>query len=242
MRNRVIIILVLGSFCASSQSFFKGAGIFGAGTSSKHEYRNADTDKKDTSYIFDHFYPQTHISKEFINWGAGVFLEMGLQRVRWQTELEYVNKGASEMPFAPPGMQYTGDRTGSYVANKMTYIQWNNYLKFFNPIFNASHWYFMAGIRLEYLFRRSAPVFPEYTSQFPQFWFSGDLGAGLEFPLAGRINWFVEGHWNPDIIPHKHGNTAIRSRTFEARLGLVLRPRKRKIDDCNVPRYKGPAY
>src|SRR3954469_12515755 len=148
MTKRVLLILIsITSLSAGAQSFFKGVGIFGSVTSSKHEYRNADTDKKDTTYVPEHFYPQTHISKEFINWGAGIFLELGLQRIRWQTELEYINKGAQEMPFGPDGYQYTGDRTGVYQPNKMTYIEWNNYLKFFNPLGRHSYWYYMAGIR-----------------------------------------------------------------------------------------------
>jgi hypothetical protein len=242
MKLRLLIIAALISTFAGAQGIFKGIGIFGSVTSSKHEYRNTDTDKKDTTYVYEHFYPQTHISKELINWGAGLFIELGKEKVRWQTELEYINKGAKEMPFGPPGFFYTGDRTGTYLTNKLTYIQWNNYLKFFYPAFNASSWYWMAGIRAEYLFKNTSVVFPEFSLAFPKFWFSGDLGLGYEFPIAGRISGFVEGHWNPDIIPHRTNNTKIRSRTFELRVGVVLRPRKRRIDDCNAPRYKGPAY
>jgi hypothetical protein len=242
LKRALIFFLLTGFLTIRSQSFFKGVGIFGSVTSSKHEYRNADTDKKDTSFVFEHYYPQTHISKEFINWGAGIFVEFGLDRLRWQTELEYINKGAQEMPFAPPGAQYSGDRTGSFSPNKLTYIEWNNYLKYYRPLFSSWHWYLMGGVRLEYLFRSAPTVFPEYSGAFPKFWFSGDLGAGLEFPLVKRISMFVEGHWNPDVISHRHGNTKIRNRTFELRVGLVLRPRKRRIDDCNAPVYKGPAY
>jgi hypothetical protein len=101
----------------------------------------------------------------------------------------------------------------------------------------------MVGVRLEYLFKRSATTYGDVIAAFPKFWFSGDLGLGYEFPVTERIGVFVEGHWNPDIIPHKYnGNTNVRARTFEARLGLTLRPRKRRIDDCNAPVYKGPAY
>jgi hypothetical protein len=242
MRAAGPILLLVVSLSGGAQSLFKGFGIFGAVTSSKHEYLNTDTHNKDTTYQVSAFYPQTHISKEFINWGAGIFLELGRERIRWQTELEYVNKGAKEMPFAPPGFYFTGDRTGTYLTNKLTYIQWNNYLKFYYPLFNAAHWYIMPGIRIEYLFQQSTPVFPEYSGAFPKFWFSGDLGLGYEFPLVKRISAFVEGHWNPDVISHNHGNTKIRNRTFELRVGLVLRPRKRRIDDCNAPIYKGPGY
>jgi hypothetical protein len=245
MKRSLLIIIVLSSLYADAQKWIKGVGVFGSVTSNKHSYKNPDTGKKitDTAYVREHFYPQTHISKEFINWGAGIFLEIsGREDIRWQTELEYINKGAKEMPFGPPGFDYTGDRTGSYGTNKLTYIQWNNYLKFYYPIFASAHWYFMAGVRLEYLFKNSPTVFADAVASFPKFWFSGDLGLGYEFPLAKRLSAFTEYHWNPDIITHKYLTTNIRARTHELRVGLVLRPRKRRIDDCNAPVYKGPAY
>jgi len=242
MKKIILFITLLISLQTSAQKLFKGVGVFGALTISKHEYRNKDDDQKsDTPFVYNRFYPQTHISKEFLNWGAGVFLEMSRSsNVRWQTELAYINKGANEMQVTN---YVTGERTGVYTSNKLTYIQWNNYLKFYNPIFYNAHWYFMAGIRLEYLFRNKATAFPEVVAKFPKFWFSGDLGLGYEFPVTEKIGVFVEGHWNPDIIPHKfQNNTNIRARTIELRVGVTYRPRKRRIDDCNAPVYKGPAY
>lgn len=245
MRKILLFVLVCNFFAVHSQKgfkkFYKGVGVFGALTISKHQYNNLDTDKKDTNYVYKHFYPQSHISKEFFNWGAGIFLELGRRdNMRWQTELEYANKGAQEMGLVNI---YTGERTGVYTKTKLTYIQWNNYLKFYNKIFYASYWYWMAGVRLEYLFKKSASVYTDVVNTFPKIWFSGDLGLGYEFPITEKIHFFTEGHWNPDIISHKYnGNTKVRARTFEIRAGLVLRPRKRKIDDCNAPVYRGPAY
>lgn len=241
MKKLVLFILLGFCFQGNTQKLFKGAGVFGALTMSKHEYKNLDTDKKDTSFVYQHFFPQSHVSKEFFNWGAGIFLELSRrENVRWQTELAYINKGANEMALINP---YTGSRTGIYERNKLTYIQWNNYLKFWNPASFGAHWYFMAGVRLEYLFRRSATVYPEVVAAFPSFWFSGDLGLGYEFSITERFGVFTEVHWNPDIIPHKYNeNTRVRARTFEARAGITYRPRKRRIDDCNAPVYKGPAY
>ena len=100
----------------------------------------------------------------------------------------------------------------------------------------------MAGVKLEYLFRKSVVVFPEVANSFPTFWFSGDLGVGYEFPLFKKFSAFIETHWNPDVIRHTHDNVKARNRTFEVRGGIVMRPRKRRIDDCNAPVYKGPAY
>lgn len=245
MRKLLLILLIAFSFTGLSQKgfkkIFKGVGVFGALTVNKHQYNNLDTDKKDTNFVYSSYYPQSHISKEFINWGAGIFLELSKREdIRWQTELAYVNKGAKEMGLTDI---YTGERTGVYSNNKLTYIQWNNYAKFYNPIFYSAHWYFLAGVRMEYLFKSTPTVYADVIATFPKFWFSGDLGAGIEFPITKKISVFTEGHWNPDIISHKYnGNTKVRARTFEVRAGLVLRPRKRRIDDCNAPVYKGPAY
>ena len=203
----------------NAQKLFKGVGVFGALTVSKHEYNNLDTDKKPgNDSILKYFNPESHLSKEFLNWGAGVFLELSRRDdIRWLTELEYANKGAQEMALVNP---ISGERSGSYSANKLTYIQWNNYVKFYNPIFYDKHWYFMAGVRLEYLFKKSASVYPEVINAFPKFWFSGDVALGYEFPIAKKISAFVETHWNPDILTHKYnGNTNVRARTFEARVG-----------------------
>lgn len=243
MKKTIAFFLFSVALQSPAQSFLKGYGVFFSGTSSKHEYNNTDTDKKNDSIIDpSYFYPQTHISKERISWAAGLFAEFGRERVRWQTELAYTNKGAKEMPFAAPGFYFTGDRTGTYQANKYSYIQWNNYLKFFYNAGGGTNWYWMAGVRGEYLFRQSTPVFSDFSGNFPKFWFSGDVALGYEFPLVRRIHIFVEGHWNPDIIPHQQANTRIRARTFELRTGIVIRKKKRAIDDCNAPRYNGPAF
>jgi len=241
----ICFFLILTTFL-NAQKIFKGFGFFGSLTQSAHYYKNFDTDKKNNDSAFkyfpEYFYPQSHISKEFFNWGAGCFLELGKEKLRWQTELEHANKGANEMEVTEP---ISGERSGSYIPNKYTYIQFNNYAKFYRKIGNAN-WYFMPGLRLEYLFQTSISVFTPFSADFPKFWFSGDLALGYEFKLIKNISAFVEYHWNPDIIAHNHTNkstiTSIRNRTLETRFGLVFRKKKRKIDDCNSPIYKGPTY
>ncbi|MBX3164057.1 MAG: hypothetical protein KF900_06210 [Bacteroidetes bacterium] len=219
----------------------KGIGVFGAITQSAHYYNNTETvQKMDTPFVYNRFYPQSHISKELFRWGAGVFIELSRrERVRWQTELEYCNKGAQEKELLNA---FTGARSDTWQKNKYSYLQWNNYLKFYNPIGYNAHWYLLLGVRLEYLLRKNTPVFSDVSSNFPRFWFSGDVGLGYEFPVYKRFSGFVEFHWNPDIISHTHELTKIRNRTFELRVGAVMRPRKRSIDDCNTPRYNGPNY
>ncbi len=240
MKKLILILAVMAAWQTRAQ-FFKGVGIFGALTQSAHYYENTTQDQKlDTPFVFSRFYPPSHVSKEFFNWGAGIFLEFSrLDNIRWQTELEYTHKGAKERELLNA---FTGERSSGFGVNKYTYIQWNNYLKFYNPIGLSSHWYAMAGVRLEYLFKSSASVFTPVSSDFPKFWFSGDVALGYEFPLFKKISAFVEYHWNPDVIRHKHDNIKVRNRTFELRVGLVYRKKRRSVDDCNAPRYNGPAY
>jgi hypothetical protein len=239
MRRSLIIASLAFIYApAFSQFRFQGVGIFGALTSSAHYYKNLDWENNNLDTNFSALYPQSHISKERLSWGAGAFLELGGSRLRWQTELEYCNKGANEMEVVNPR---TGQRSGVYSPNKLTYIQWNNYAKFYFPL-GFAHWYVMPGVRLEYLFRSAPTVFVPVSGDFPRFWFSGDVGLGYEVPVVKRISAFVEGHWNPDVIRHSHGSVTVRNRTLELRIGLVLRPRKKNIDDCNAPIYKGPAY
>jgi hypothetical protein len=241
MKKHVLTFIILTIFLkANAQSLFKGFGVFGSLTQSAHYYNNLDTDKKtNDSLPFKYFYPQTHHSKEFFSWGAGVFLELSRKgKVRWQTELEYCNKGANERELTNA---ITGARAASFQANKFTYIQWNNYAKFYYPA-GFSYWYFMAGVRLEYLYSKSATVFTSVSGSFPTFWFSGDLALGYEYPFSKRYSLFTEYHLNPDVLSHKHDNTNVMNRTLELRAGIVMRPKKKSIDDCNAPVYRGGAF
>jgi hypothetical protein len=241
MNKKIAVIL----FCmyltgAHSQSWFRGVGIFGALTESQHHYYNQDTKLKatdDTTYTVYH--PQTHYSKEYFSWGAGIFLELSRnENVRWQTELEYCNKGASEKELING---YTGERSPDFSVNKYGYLQWNNYLKFWYPA-GFAHWYWMIGIRLEYKLTSSATVLKSVSGAFPSFWFNPDLGVGYEYPFFKKYSLFAEYHLNPDVLAHTHGNTKVWNRTLELRIGIVMRPQKRRVDDCNAPVYRGPAY
>ncbi len=245
MKKLLILLIFCFNLNFAQVQFFKGIGIFGALTESAHNYTNADQDKRDYDPLnyaatYPYYYPRNHTSHEYFSWGAGLFAEFSTgDRLRWQTEFEYVNKGAKEKELLDP---FDGTRAGSFSVNKMTYIQWNNYLKFYNPIGFGSHWYIMPGVRLEYLFSSSVSAYTQFAGNFSKFWFSGNIGLGYEFPITKRLSGIAEYHWNPDIIPHKFDNVRARNRTFELRVGIVYRPRHRRIDDCNAPRYNGPAY
>lgn len=244
--KKILLLFLVVSLQQVNAQFFRGFGIFGAVNHSCHYYKNGDADKRTldpldyNSSTYAYYYPRNHISREYFSWGAGIFAELlPYDRIRWQTELEYTHKGAKEKELVDP---FLGTRTDGFSVNKYTYFQWNNYLKFYNPIGLSSHWYLLAGIRLEYLFSQSISAYGPYAGNFPKIFFSGDVGLGYEFPLFKNFYGFTEYHWNPDILSHKKDAVSYRNRTFEFRVGIMYRPRKRNIDDCNAPRYNGPAY
>jgi hypothetical protein len=227
------------------QRFFRGIGAFASATESAHFYKNKDADKRTwdtTDFITNPTYydPVNYISREYFNVvSGGIFAEFGTGDTwRWQTELEYIKKGCKSKDLIDP---YFGT-LGGYQTNKYKYIQWNNFLKFYNPAGYLSHWYVLAGVRLEYLFGSSIASYPELDGQFPKIWFSGDVGAGYEYGLTKKWYLVTEYHWNPDVLSHKFGSARVRNRTFELRVGIMYRPKQKSIDDCNAPRYKGPAY
>jgi hypothetical protein len=240
IKKSLVIFCLIAGF--SKAQFFRGIGVYGALTQSCHKYKNGDATKKvDTLFVPEYYYPQNHISREYFSWGAGIFAEfLRNDGVRWQTELSYTKKGANEKEIID---QYMGTRSNSFSANKYTYIQWNNYLKFFGPFGLRENIYLMPGIRLEYKLNQSVSVFNGYASELPRIWYSGNIGVGYEFPLFRNFYGIVEEHYNPDLYNLKvKNNVRIRNRTFETRFGIIWRPKRRAIDDCNTPRYKGPKY
>jgi len=238
----IFLIFNLNAQYYYTNSFFRGFGIYAALTENSHRYWNTNEKNKDfLVFVPAYYYPSTHISREYFNWGAGVFAEfLPYDRVRWHTELEYCRRGALEKEIIN---QYLGTRAGSFVANRYIYFQWNNYLKFYHPIFFDSHWYWMPGIRLEYLFSQSTRAFNPYSSGFRKIWFSGNFALGFERPLFKHWSWIFEVHYFADILRERPASGVyVRKRTIEYRLGIMWRVRQKSIDDCNAPRYKGPTY
>ena len=243
--KKILILFLLICLQKANAQFFRGFGIFGAVNHSCHYYKNTNQDRRDYDPLnyqnnITDYYPRSHISREYFSWGAGIFAEfLRYDNVRWQTELEYTHKGAREKELLDP---LVGIRADGFSTNKYTYIQWNNYLKFYSPLGLSSRWYLMPGVKLDYLFNSSVSAYTPYAGSFPKIFFSGVVGLGYEFPILKKISAFVEYHWNPDVLSHRKDGTKFRNRTFELRVGLIYRPRKRNIDDCNAPRYNGPAY
>ena len=222
---------------ARAQLTFKGWGLYGSGTSSAHEYINLDASKMTLALNPRYFYTRNHQSKEYLSWGAGLFADWQIKGpLRYQSELAYTNKGAQERAYLNI---FTNQRQESFQSNTYTYISSHHFLKYY---VKPMALYFMSGLRFEYLLTSSTPVFNEFSGDFPKFWYSWDASAGYEFPIKKRCHGFVELHYNPDLLWHYHRQIRIKNRTLELRAGIVIRERKRRIDDCNAPKYNGPKY
>ncbi len=241
MKKIIITLFLLASLVEANAQFFRGIGIFVGPNMTRHRYRNLLAPTKDNNNPqFNAFYPQNHHSAEYFSWDVGLFLEfLRSDHIRWQTELEYTNKGAVERYVTN---WVTGEQ-GAAAANVYQYFQWNNYLKYIQKTGRKGDTYLMLGAKLEYLFASATPVFPELSATFPKIWVSGDVGIGYEWYMTKKWHPFIEFHWNPDVgYQPPRFNTSVRSRTFELRIGIIFRPLPKSIDDCNAPKYHGNYY
>ena len=249
MRKKIIILLfvVLNLFqniSFAQTRFFRGIGAFVAVNSSMNRYRNLNPktiyrNEPDFVNAQNMYYPENHYSRDMQNFGVGILLEfLRYDKLRWQTELEYTRKSVLERDY-----DWFNDTRGPLTPNMYTQIQWNNYLKYFIYEGNKGAPYVMLGVRLEYNLAYSITAYAPVAAARPKIWFSGDAAVGYEFFTWKKWHPFVEFHWNPDVIyqPPVAG-TSMRNRTYELRLGIIYRPAKARIDDCNAPKYHGNYY
>jgi len=218
---------------SAKAQFIQGLGIFGAGTSSRHEYINNNT----PAAVFPYLYPEKHRSAERLSWGAGVVAEMlPFRGFRWQSEIEYINKGANEVShMADPS---TGERDRR--VNKYKYVAWNNFLKFRLESFNVTS-SLLLGARLEYNLGKSTPAYDFVAGNFKKLWITPDVGIGFEPYSYGKIKILTELHYNPDVRRQYNQNNILASnRTWELRVGIMWRKKKLNDLDCNAPRYHDP--
>lgn len=229
-----ICVLVYMSFQMHAQ-FIRGLGLFVGVTSSRHRYVNTSA----VDSLYSHKFPApSHKSAEYVSWSVGILGEfLRYDRIRWQTELEYCNKGAVERSFL---FTFAGDR-GPATTNAFSYIQWNNYAKIFlNEGYRGTP-YVMIGARIEYNLRRAITIYPTVVGALPKLHISPDVAIGYEFVTYSKFKPFVELHYNPDLINKKIDNIAFNNRTWELRVGIIYRPEKR-LDNCNAPRFHGSGY
>ncbi|HEY1037882.1 MAG TPA: hypothetical protein VGF30_00675 [Bacteroidia bacterium] len=229
----VICCLFLAAFSAKAQ-FISGIGIFGSGTSSRHEYVNSN--ERDTILFLPQI-PESHRSTERLSWGAGVVFELfSFRGFRLQSELEYINKGALEKNELVNA--YTNERQRG--TNKYKYIGFNNFAKFRLETFNFTS-SLLIGARIEYMLGKSTPAYSSVSSNFKKLWISPDVGVGFEPYSFGKFKIFTELHYNPDVRRQYNKDKVVASnRTWELRVGLMYRKKKMNDLDCNAPRYHDP--
>lgn len=242
IKKIILLVLLLSGSLELSAQFFRGVGFFLGETSSRHRYKNKYPLDYPSDPTFLHAHPPSHKATEFESWSVGAFVEMLPSDMwRWQSEIEYINRGSNENVLLNPITDAQQKMT-----NKLSYIQWNNFLKRYVDLGLRYRTYAMVGIRLEYNLSRSLPAYGYVSGSMPKIWYNPDAALGMEIPL-GRSNWtlFVEEHYNPDVLKQvslDNNKIWLMNRTWETRVGLIYRW-KRGIGaydiDCNAPRYHG---
>jgi len=214
--------------------FIQGIGVFGSGTSSRHDYSNKNA--RDTINWLPQI-PESHRSTERQSWGAGVVFEMfNFSGFRLQSELEYINKGALERNELVN--IYTNERRKG--TNKYKYVAFNNFAKFRLESFNFTS-SLLIGARLEYMLGSSTPAYSSVSGSFKKLWVSPDVGIGFEPYSYGKFKIFTELHYNPDVRrQYNKDNVVASNRTWELRVGIMWRKKKLNDLDCNAPRYHDP--
>lgn len=238
-RNIILLLAFLTLPYLVYPQFVRAWGVFAGETSSRHRYKNSISHDPIEDPLFLHLQPPSHKGAERHSWSAGIFLEMLRSDVwRWQTELEYCNKGSRENELVN---WVTNERVKK--VNKLTYIQWNNFLKRYINLGLRWPTYLMIGVRAEYNLSRSTPAYSYITNNMKKIWASPDIGVGVEFKLRGPWGIFVEEHYNPDAwFQYNKDKVWLMNRTWETRVGLIYRL-KQGIGaydlDCNAPKYHG---
>jgi hypothetical protein len=238
MNKKIIIIALFIHFINEANAqFFRGVGIFVGPTTSSHRYKNLNLIDNQT---FAHALPApSHRSAEFPYFSIGILGEfLKYDHIRWQTEFEYASKGGIERQTIAPG---TGQRYGPS-PNVFQYIQWNNFIKMFGNEGYRGVPYLMLGARIEYCFARAVTAYGAVAGAVPPINFSPDAGIGYEFASRSKWHLFTEFHYNPDALKMVVSNVVFWQRMFELRIGVIYRPKRRPIDDCNAPRYRGANY
>lgn len=232
----ICIALFYLTFQMNAQ-FFRGVGLFVGATTSSDRYKNLHPIDPE---FYQHVYAApSHRSAELISFSVGLFGEfLKYDHIRWQTEFEYCTKGGIERPLLSP---ITGDRGGA-TPNSYTNIQWNNFAKIFGNEGYRGTPYIMLGARLEYNMARSITAYGDVASQALKINLTPDAGIGYEFAAPGKWHLFTEVHYNPDAIKIVVSPVVFWQRMWELRIGIIYRPKRKAIDDCNAPRYHGSNY
>lgn len=216
--------------------FFRGVGLFGAGAISRHKwinFNNGDLVPNGTDLNGNAAYTliPDHKSKIKPGFGVGIILEMlPYEQFRWRTEIEYLKKGAIDYAIG-------GDGSKVYGANKLDYIQWNNFLIWRYELFSFVP-YLLAGPRLEYAIVNAPSIQPQIIGSISPIHLAWSAGAGAELVTYGNFKPFIEYHFHPDLMKlYNRNGLRVSNLTHELRLGVIYRFEGRKGEDCNAPVY-----
>lgn len=211
MKRLTLIIAILLITLQGNAQFFNAIGVTVGATAANQKFK---------------LYEPPSISRKNYVFGfnASVFLEcLSHDNVRWVTEIQYNQKGSLDQR---PEVDY---------ANKLQLISWNNYLKFRYEMYSIIP-YVLVGPRLDYNLSQ-ATTSPEITGSFLPLHVSAAVGAGVELVSYTNFKVFLEGFYNPDIMPaYVNPGLHINNKAFELRIGLKYEFAGRK-ESCNTPTY-----
>ncbi len=155
---------------------------------------------------------------------ASIFGElMSRDYVRWITEIQYNQKGSIDK------------QPDANFPNKLQIISWNNYLKIRYELYSVIP-YILIGPRLDYTLTQSTTS-PQITGPFLPLHVSAAVGAGAELISYSNFKVFIEGFYNPDIMPaYISPDLHVMNKNFELRLGLKYQFGGQR-ESCNTPTY-----
>ena len=171
------------------------------------------------------FDPASASRKSYLlGYNASVFAEIfSHDNFRWVTELQYNQKGSIDR------------RENASFANKLHYINWNNYLKYRYEMYSIIP-YALLGPRLEFNILQNTTS-PEITNKFLPVHISPAIGAGVEFVNYFNIKFFAEAFYNPALMPaYISTSTHVWNNNVELRVGLKYEMKTRN-ESCNTPTY-----
>lgn len=210
MKKFLLITFLLLAFAGNAQ-FLNSLGVTVGATAANEKFK---------------FHEPLSISRKNYVFGfnASVFLEcFSHDNARWVTEIQYNQKGSLDRQ---PGATY---------PNRLTYLSWNNYLKVRYEMYRIVP-YVMVGPRLEFNLSQGTTS-PAITGSFLPLHVSAAVGGGLELVSYSNFKVFLEGFYNPDIMPaYIDPALHINNKAFELRVGLKYQFGGRR-ESCNTPTY-----
>jgi hypothetical protein len=211
MKRPILIAIIILSVLQGRAQFLNSIGVTIGATAANQKFKyHEPLSVSRKSYIF--------------GFNASVFLEcLSHDNVRWVTEIQYNQKGSAD------------NRPGVTYPNELQYLSWNNYLKIRYEMYRIIP-YVLVGPRLDYTLSQGTTS-PEIGGPFLPLHVSAAVGGGLEFVSFTNFKFFVEGFYNPDIMPaYIAPDLHINNKDFELRVGLKYEFAGRK-ESCNTPTY-----